>query len=194
MPTLDAGTERLYLQLNRPQPGFSFERLVDGLVAFGEEYEGRYWVEVMLVKGRNDTEEALRDIAAVLRRIRATEIHVNLPVRPPAEPWVQPPDADGLRRAVAILGDVAHVVAPTAASIDLGGYDDVLEAVLHILQCHPLRDDELREALALRDPATVDETIDRLMESGRAQLVTRDGGLYWCHEVSQYGKHRSLPG
>ena len=61
----------------------------------------------MLISGLNDTEEALRAIAAALRQIRPDAVHINLPIRPPTETWVQPPDAEGLMRAVAILGDTA---------------------------------------------------------------------------------------
>ncbi len=45
----------------------------------------------MLVNGLNDSASALWDIAKVLDRIRPDAVHINLPIRPPAEPWVQPP-------------------------------------------------------------------------------------------------------
>ena len=54
LPTLDAGNARLYRKINRPHPDFTFERLVEGLVTFRKEYQGKLWVEVMLVHGLND--------------------------------------------------------------------------------------------------------------------------------------------
>jgi len=54
LPSLDAGTPELYQHINRPYPGLSFESLLDGLIAFSEEYQGNLWVEVMLVKDIND--------------------------------------------------------------------------------------------------------------------------------------------
>jgi len=79
LPTLDAGNARLYRKINRPHPDITFERLVDGLIAFRKEYQGLLWVEVMLVRGLNDSEEALREIVAALERIRPDEVHINLP-------------------------------------------------------------------------------------------------------------------
>jgi len=99
LPTLDAGSAWLYRQINRPYPALTFERLVDGLKAFRQTYRGKLWIEVMLVKGLNDGEQALRDLAAVLREIGPDEVHVLLPDRPPAETWVQPTDEEGLLRA-----------------------------------------------------------------------------------------------
>ena len=82
LPTLDAGNARLYRKINRPHPDIIFERLVDGLVAFRKEYQGKLWVEIMLVRGLNDTEESLREIVAVLERVQPDEVHINLPTRP----------------------------------------------------------------------------------------------------------------
>jgi wyosine [tRNA(Phe)-imidazoG37] synthetase (radical SAM superfamily) len=63
LPSLDAGNSHLYRKINRPHPESSFERLVEGMTAFQKDYNGKFWVEVMLVQGQNDTEEALREIA-----------------------------------------------------------------------------------------------------------------------------------
>ena len=100
LPSLDAGNARLYRKINRPHPEISFKRLVNGLIAFRKEYQGKLWVEVMLVRGLNDTEAAaLREIATILKSIQPDEVHILQPDRPPVETWVQPPDEEGLLRA-----------------------------------------------------------------------------------------------
>jgi wyosine [tRNA(Phe)-imidazoG37] synthetase (radical SAM superfamily) len=73
LPTVDAGTDVLYRKINRPMPELNYERFVEGIVAFRNEYRGKLWVEVMLVQGLNDSEAALQDLAAVLKRIRPDE-------------------------------------------------------------------------------------------------------------------------
>lgn len=83
LPTLDAGDAALYKKINRPMGELTFERLVDGMIAFREEYTGKLWVEVMLIKGLNDTLPALSLPAATLKRIQPDEVHINLPTRPP---------------------------------------------------------------------------------------------------------------
>ena len=129
LPTLDAGTADLYRKINRPCAELTFKRLVEGLIAFRNEYQGRLWLEVMLVRGLNDTPQALQDIAAVLQNIEPDAVHLNLPARPPAETWVQPPTEESLMQASAILGHIAEVVHPAEGSFDLSGYENVLEAV-----------------------------------------------------------------
>lgn len=198
LPTLDAGTAELYRRINRPHPEITFERLMDGLTAFRKEYPGRLWVEVMLVRGLNDTPQALWDIAKALQRIHPDAVHLNLPTRPPAETWVQPPGEEALMQAQAILGNIAEVVHPAAGSFDLSGCDNALEAVIGIITRHPMRQEELERALARWSPGQVRQTLEDLAASGRAQVVERYGVRFWCpapaHFPPEAQSNRTAPG
>lgn len=186
LPTLDAGTPELYRRINRPHPDVTFERHVGGLIAFSAEYRGHLWPEVMLVRGLNDTEEALRAIADIFRRIGPEEIHISLPTRPPAETWVEPPDAEGLMRAQAILGSVAHVVHPAHGTFDLRGYDNITDAVVSIVTRHPMSEEDLLETLQRWSPDGVQAALAALEASGRAQVVERYGLRFWSAAPSHY--------
>ena len=186
LPTLDAGNAVLYRRINRPHPDVTFERLVDGLSEFRWEYRGKLWVEVMLVRGLNDSEETLREIAVTLERIRPNEIHINLPTRPPVETWVEPPDEEGLLRAMSILGKVARVVHPAEGHFDLRGYDNAVDAVIGIITRHPMREDELRKTLSRWSSADVDVTLQTLEHSGRAQVIERYGCRFWSAGSAHY--------
>jgi wyosine [tRNA(Phe)-imidazoG37] synthetase (radical SAM superfamily)/GNAT superfamily N-acetyltransferase len=188
LPSLDAGNADLYRRLNRAHPRITFERLVDGLVAFSREYRGKLWPEVMLVRGLNDTEEALREIAACLARVEPGEIHVNLPTRPPGEPWVKPPDDEGLMRAIAILEQVAPVRAAQFAegTCDLGGFDGVTDAVVAVITRHPLAEADLLRTLARWTPDQVGDALAELEADGRAQVVTRHGTRFWTAAAAYF--------
>ena len=198
LPTLDAGSAQLYRQIDRPHPALTFERLTGGLKAFRQSYRGKLWVELMLLKGLNDDEAALRDLAAVLRDIGPDEVHVLLPDRPPAETWVQPTDEEGLLRAAAILGDTAHMVHPAAGEFDLGGYDNVMDAVIAIITRHPMCEDQLESALKRWAPEQVRATLAGLKTSGRAQMIERYGVRFWSaaptHFPDPAQSQRTAPG
>jgi wyosine [tRNA(Phe)-imidazoG37] synthetase (radical SAM superfamily) len=186
LPTLDAGTPELYRRINRPHPDATFERLVAGLLDFRRQYSGRLWAEVMLVRGLNDTEQALRDIASILRRVEPDEVHISLPTRPPAEIWVQPADDEGVLRALVILGEVAHVLHPAAGSFDVSGYENLADAVIGIITRHPMRQEELERTLDQAAPDQVDDILAELEQSGRAQVVERYGVRFWSAAPSHY--------
>jgi wyosine [tRNA(Phe)-imidazoG37] synthetase (radical SAM superfamily) len=186
LPTLDAGTSRLYRRINRSHPAATFRRLVTGLIDFRQQYSGRLWVEVMLVRGLNDTEPALLDIANVLRLVEPDEIHISLPTRPPAETWVQPSDEEGIRHALALLGEVTRVLHPGTGSFDLSGYRNLTDAVISIISRHPMRQEELEQTLEQVAPGQVGDVLAKLERTGRAQVVERYGIRFWSATQSCY--------
>jgi wyosine [tRNA(Phe)-imidazoG37] synthetase (radical SAM superfamily) len=193
LPSLDAGTAELYRQINRPHPEVTFKRVVEGLVAFREEYLGELWVEVMLVRDLNDTPKALWDIAQVLESIHPDAVHINLPDRPPAETWVQPPSEESLMLALAILGNVAEVVHPAEGSFDLSGYHNPVDAILAIITRHPMREKELERALSRWPKRKVKQVLADLEASGRAQVVERYDVRFWSAAPAHYpGEAQSL--
>lgn len=186
LPSLDAGNPRLYKKINRPYPSLTFERLVEGMLAFRIEYSGKLWIEVMLIKDLNDTEEALRELAEQLKQIQPDEVHILTPDRPPVEPWVKPPDQEGLLRAQAILGDVARLIHPASGAFDLSGAESLVEAVIGIITRHPMREVELVETLSHWVPGEVDRILKELEESQRAQVIVRHGVRFWSASPSYY--------
>jgi wyosine [tRNA(Phe)-imidazoG37] synthetase (radical SAM superfamily) len=190
LPSLDAGNPILYHRINRPHPALTFERLIEGLIAFRKEYQGNLWIEVMLLGGINNDEKSLREIASYLKKINPDEVHIVQPTRPPAEIWVKPPDQEGLLRAHAILGEVAKIIMPAQGSFDLSGEDDLGEAILGIITRHPMKESELIEALSKWSDGDVREILNQLAESGRAQIVTRQNVRFWSASDSFYANSR----
>ena len=188
LPSLDAGTEALYRSLNRPHPHNPFSKYVAGLAAFRASYRGQLCVEVMLVRGQNDTENALRDIAGVLADVDPDEIHINQPIRPPVETWVQPADGEGLLRARAILGDKVRIFTSLEGDYDLGAYEEVVDAIMAIITRHPMRQIELERTLSAWGSGEVQSALEQLIASGRAQRVERYGVTFWSSVESYYPK------
>ncbi|MBN2378267.1 radical SAM protein [candidate division WOR-3 bacterium] len=85
VPSLDAGTDEYWQKVNRPHPDLEFDRMIEGLIAFSREFSGEIWVEILLVKGVNDTQENTDAVLSILSRMRYTKIQLNTVVRPPSE-------------------------------------------------------------------------------------------------------------
>jgi wyosine [tRNA(Phe)-imidazoG37] synthetase (radical SAM superfamily) len=186
LPSLDAGTAPLYRAINRPHPDCTFQRLVEGLISFRAEYPGRLWVEVMLVKGLNDTEEALHNLSTVLSRIAPDEVHVSSPVRPPAESWVEAPDSGAVSRAASILGETARPVQPITGEFDLAGFDDIVDAIVAVISRHPMAEEELMRTLRRWTPGEIGMALGRLMDSEQVQVVSRYGQRFWSCSKARY--------
>ncbi len=175
LPSLDAGSEAVFRAINRPHGGISFTAMVRGLDQFRREYAGRLWLEVMLVDGLNDTEEALRDIAALVKRVAPDRVYITTPTRPPAEPWVHPPQAQRILRAQELFASDAALTALETGEFGLASFADAGEALLEIGSRHPLRREQ---ALKIERSFSESGVIDLLLESGRLVEVPYRGEVY----------------
>ena len=178
-PNLDAGSKGLFRKINRPHPEVTFDRLIEGLIAFRKEYSGKLWIETVLIKGLNDSEEALRDLAAVIERIGPDKVHLNRPTRPPSEEWVEPVDEEGLMRARAILGEVTEIVHESTESTDLSGFNNAVEAIIAIVTRHPMSQVEIERALGDKFSGDIEGVLADLETNGKIQAVVRFGSRFW---------------
>jgi wyosine [tRNA(Phe)-imidazoG37] synthetase (radical SAM superfamily) len=168
IPTLDAADQETFREINRPWPGFLIADIIDGMIAFRDRFAGKLWIEVMLVKDLNDDEPRLLKLRGALAHIRPDRIQINVPIRPPAETWVEIPDYESVVRATAILGEAAEAVAPYEGSFDLSGFADAGDAALTIICRHPMRERSLRRALDRFAPREVDSTLAQLEAESQA--------------------------
>jgi len=190
LPSFDAGNAVLYRRINRPHPSLTFERLTSGLIEFRKVYKKKLWLEVMLIGGVNDTEDALLELAEWLKKIQPDEVHLVQPTRPPAEIWVKPPDDEGLERAYQILGKSARILLPAEGDFDLSFDEDLIKAITGIITRHPMKESQLVDTLKQWSPENVRETLQQLEESGRAQTVTRAGERFWSASGAYYAQSK----
>jgi wyosine [tRNA(Phe)-imidazoG37] synthetase (radical SAM superfamily) len=179
LPSLDAGSREVYRKINRPHPGATYQDLVEGLIAFRQEFGGQLWVEVMLVRGINDTPATLRDLHEALRKINPDQIQLNTPTRPPVETWVRAPDEAGMRRAVSILGAGSEVLAPARGEFHLADQEHILEELSAIIGRHPVSQEDLIGILKTWGTEEIDQVLADLEGNHLAYKVKRGGVVYW---------------
>jgi wyosine [tRNA(Phe)-imidazoG37] synthetase (radical SAM superfamily) len=114
VPSLDAVPAALFRRVNRPHASLDNRRIVEGLVRFREEFRGEIRLEIMLIKGVNDSPSALEAMKKAVARIRPDRIELNTVVRPPADPRAGALGPAELRRVRAFLGPRAEIVASFA--------------------------------------------------------------------------------
>ena len=182
LPSLNAGSEALHTKIDRPAAGLTFSQHVEGLVAFRKEYKGQLWIEVMLLGGVNDFDEALRDLAVVLKQINPDMVHLVLPTRPAPEQEILLPSDERIERAIAILSEVTTVVHPLKGNMDLRSAPDLIKAVTAIISRHPVQQRELQKAIAdcfSGDNVKAMEVMQEMLATCRFKLVEHNGEFYW---------------
>jgi wyosine [tRNA(Phe)-imidazoG37] synthetase (radical SAM superfamily) len=109
LPSLDAVSDHAFEAINRPHGRLDIEEVIDGLIAFRREFTGQIWLEILLVKGINDTPEELALLKSASERIGPDIIHLNTVVRPPAEGWARRVEVEDLRRIRRYFGPTCRV-------------------------------------------------------------------------------------
>jgi wyosine [tRNA(Phe)-imidazoG37] synthetase (radical SAM superfamily) len=183
MPSLNAADRKTWHQVNRPHGRLDSNAIIEGVIHFRSRFQGQLWMEVMLVGGIHDGEESLLAIRQALERIKPDRIFVNAPIRPPAESWVKPPDAEGWVRAHVLLGEGIFIDGPEEGTFDTAGFDRPLDAVMAIVRRHPMRRDQILETLEPYPIDGVEAALDELVTSNKMRLVVyRDDTYYVAGE------------
>jgi len=189
MPSLDAGTAETFRKINRPHRGLDFKAVVEGLERFRRDYNGEIWVEVMLVKGLNDTERELKALKSRLEKIEPNRTYINVPIRPPAEPWAVPPDKDAIRLAHAILSDanVVDITEEETGDFSIDGFTNPEDAILAIIRRHPMRAEQVIETLRKFEKGDIHDSLKRLEESGEIKKLKYREKVFWLTKAEKRG-------
>ena len=177
LPSLDAGTEEVFRRLNRPHPSLALAGLVEGLVRFREEYAGRIWLELFMVKGVNTDPEELGAMKGHVERIRPDKVQLNTAVRPTAEADVPRLGAEEMKRLARFFGPGAEVVADysrEAKAALAAGAREVYETLAR----RPCTLEDLAAGLGIRREEAA-KCVSALEADGRVRREERAGRIYY---------------
>ena len=147
VPSLDAATQPVFEKINRPHPSLKVEKIIDGLAKFRKEFKGQIWLEIMLVKGVNDSPAHLKKLKEAVDRINPDKIHLNTVVRPPAEKTARPLTPEEMNKIRGFFGEKAEVVASFRKKEQEKTPPHIAEAILAIVRRRPVSLEDLENSL-----------------------------------------------
>ncbi len=178
LPSLDAGDAATFERINRPHPDLDFNRFVDGLVQFRNQYKGQLWLEVFLVEGVNTDNSRLDQLRQIIQSIRPDKIQVNTAVRPTAEPNIVRVEPNRLQDLARRLGEAAEVIADFDRQSAAGQLITDMESILETLRRRPCTLDDLSNTL-LRDRDLLADLLDGLLKHGKIRSEVRGTVMYY---------------
>jgi wyosine [tRNA(Phe)-imidazoG37] synthetase (radical SAM superfamily) len=151
VPSVDAVSEEVFRKINCPIEGLGVKKVLDGIKQFCNEFEGKIWVEIMLVKGINDSEEEIRRISQFVGDLKADKIQLNTVVRPPADSRAQPVGKQRLSEIKALFdpGSTVEIVAEFDRKTSKAYHEDLEKAIFELLRRRPARKAEMAAALGV---------------------------------------------
>ncbi|MBW1848293.1 MAG: radical SAM protein [Deltaproteobacteria bacterium] len=163
---VDSITEAVWRAIDRPHGKLNLHRILDGMLAFKEEFRAKLVTETMLIRGMNDSETSARETAHFLNQLKPDIAYISIPTRPPALKDVRPADAQAVNM-------VYQIFAEALAQVELlTGYEgnafsstgDVRQDILTITAVHPMRRDAIESIL--RKESADWNTIEQLLKNG----------------------------
>ncbi len=170
VPSLDAATARTFRKVNRPAPSINLEDIITGLVKFRSEFKGQIWLEVMLVKGVNDSPAEIKALRKAIARINPDKVQLNTVVRPPAEKWARPLSPRELDDVKKKLGGQAEVTADTEGQPPSPAPEDSAQAILSYIRRRPASLKDLAETLG-QNKKTICRSLNALVTKGVIKKV-----------------------
>jgi len=180
LPSLDAVSEQAFELINRPHPSVTPQDMIAGLKSVSQEFKGKIWLEIMFVKGMNDSPEEQALLRAVLGQLSVDRVQLNTVTRPPSEA-VQGLGASELARIGASLGERCEVICGFDKRAEALGAEEWVECVLAILDRRSLTVDDVVRLTGI----TWEEAKERLkrLEADEAiQSVRQGDGLFYVRK------------
>ncbi len=185
VPSLDAVTAAAFKRVNRPHASLDNRKIIDGLVRFREEFPGELRLEVMIVKGVNDSPADIRALKAAVGRIRPDRIELNTVVRPPADRSAKPLGAAALGKIRAQLGPKAEIVASFAERRQAPASGGLEPAILATVGRRPQTAADIASALG-RHRDEVLKALASLLARRRIRKVVHAGRAYFAGRPADF--------
>jgi len=98
VPSVDAVSEDVFQRINRPLEELKVNKVLGGIKDFCENFGGKIYLEIMLVKDINDSKKEIGRLNKFIRELNVDKIQLNTVIRPPGDPTARPLDAEGGNR------------------------------------------------------------------------------------------------
>ena len=177
IPSLDAVTQEVFEKINRPAPNLNIKEIIDGIRKFSESFDGKIWLEIMLVKGINDQAE-LDKISKVIANLDVDKIQLNTVIRPPTEKYALPLDEKEMQKIKEKLGPKTEIIAQFDRVKKKVYKKDIESKIFEMLQRRPATITDISNSLSLHRNEAI-KYIVQLTEEGRVKLIMHRGEKYY---------------
>lgn len=182
IPSLDAVSPSVFRKINRPYKGLNIKKIIKGLIDLRKEFKGKIWLEIMLVKGINDSLEEARKFKEIIEKIKPDKIQLNLPVRP-AGADISLPGSKRIEKIRNIIGGNVEIVSSFHKASRRKHSPRIETDILNFLKRRPATLDDLAVSSGL-NPNEVIKYLKILIEKKKIRKIIYQGKANYT-EVSE---------
>ncbi|MBN1536168.1 MAG: radical SAM protein [Anaerolineales bacterium] len=181
---IDSVVEEIWRKVNRPHKRLNLEKLLTGMLAFADEFTGELVTETMLIAGVNDDPESVTRLADFLSELAPQKTYLSIPIRPPAENRVFPPDAYTLNKIHQIISkSLPNTECLFDAEENLFvATGDFTTDILSITSVHPIREEALKKMV--KESGVEWREVEKLVEEKKLRRKVHRNEVFYQHDFS----------
>ena len=165
-PSLDAATQGVFRKINRPHKSLKITQIIKALVAFRRQFTHQLWLEILFVKGVNDSTQEISQLVRQVKRIKPDKVHLNTVVRPPAEAFARPVSQAFLRRTAKKFSPPAECIVAAHRGRQRKENGAAGGQIVRMAKRRPVTLEDICVSLGLH-PNQALKIIERLLSQGR---------------------------
>ena len=148
-PTLSTVFEETYRAIHRPHDTLQLGKVIDGLKLLRRDFKGLILLEVVLLKGFNDSDREISGLKCVIEEISPDKVQLNTVVRPPADSRAECVNRERLEEIRAFFGDRAEIIADIPPEQRKQVFDSYADTIIETVKRRPMRAVDLANILDL---------------------------------------------
>jgi wyosine [tRNA(Phe)-imidazoG37] synthetase (radical SAM superfamily) len=178
IPTLCTADEAVFRKIHRGHKNIDLAKLIEGYISFRKIFNGKIWLEVMLIKGINDKPEQVQKLKAVIDRIGPDKIQLNTVVRPPSEAYAGPVTMEVMNELREILGEKCEIIVDFAETVKKTADKNTLEMITAIISRRPITVDDLVKITKMHTNEIL-KYIQLLSQKGKILISRHEGKEFY---------------
>jgi len=182
---VDSVEEEIWRKVNHPHRKLCLKSILEGMLKFSESFRGKIITETMLIKDINDDSQHLKKVADFLAQLKPSRSYLSLPIRPPADSWVQSPSEEVVNQSYNFFKEKVDQVEcligyeGNAFAFTGGAEEDILS----ITSVHPMREDALKDFLGRANSNW--SLIERLIKQGKLVESEYEGHKFYIRKFKK---------
>jgi len=149
LPTLTTVNDDTFKKIHRPAPSITVKKIIDGLIKFRRIYKGKIYLEIMLIKGFNDSKKEILALKNVIKKIKPDKIQLNTVIRPPLEEYARPITLNELNKIKKIMGKNCEVIAEFKMDDNISKKEGINEMIIQYLKRRPGTQKDINKTLGI---------------------------------------------
>jgi len=180
LPSLDAVSDEVFMEINRPAISLDAERYITGLLEFSREYKGSIWLEVFILPGYNDGKDELEKIKEIIVKINPASVQLNTLDRPGTVPDLHKAPVSKLEKIKTGWGlDNVEIIAAAPVRKNIKSYrGDTESAIVGTIARRPCTLQDMAEILGLH-VNEINKYLDVLEAEDKIESTQQDRGIFY---------------